>query len=399
LAQLVDKSMVAVQQTPLGPRYQLLETIRAYARLRLQASPDAASAPAAHLAWIANLCVDAQTRLLGHDDVDWFERFDLELDNIRTAFEWAIAARPWVAQQLATELWVYWWTRGMLVEGRDLAERALAADASTSAALRARVHAALAYIGYCQGDQRLLEEHAETAIALAAQAGDDRLAAWPMGWALVDLAELAHWNADLSLAQSRGQEALAIGERWGEDFVAARACSSLAYTAQDQNRPLDALSFAERGVFLARGLGSKIGISRTLYTVARLYWLQGESDAARLAYEESLAFSQEAGDKLGIRGAYEGLGILAYESGDEAAARSSFEYVLEVTEAMGQPAQFRARELLTLGSTALRHGDVGPGRAWLDEARRLAHRAGDTETLQAINDFDRGAHTEPVAGR
>jgi predicted ATPase/DNA-binding SARP family transcriptional activator len=84
LTTLVDKSLVVWD--PNAARYRLLETIRAFARARLEESGELDVAGSRHLAWCATFADSLQT---GGSRSDSYELFERELDNFRTALRWA----------------------------------------------------------------------------------------------------------------------------------------------------------------------------------------------------------------------------------------------------------------------------------------------------------------------
>jgi hypothetical protein len=90
LTALVDRSMVAAEPLPGGTRYSLLETLRAYGRERL-ADPEALADR--HARWFTALAEEAARGVQGPDERAWVERTMPDLDNLRAAFEFAMAHR------------------------------------------------------------------------------------------------------------------------------------------------------------------------------------------------------------------------------------------------------------------------------------------------------------------
>jgi predicted ATPase len=90
LTALIDKSMVFTESLPGGTRYRLLETLRAYGRERL---PDDDDLAGRHTTYFVRLAEDAARGVQGRDERMWVERTMPDQDNLRAAFEWAMAAR------------------------------------------------------------------------------------------------------------------------------------------------------------------------------------------------------------------------------------------------------------------------------------------------------------------
>jgi predicted ATPase/class 3 adenylate cyclase len=88
---LVRKSLVIAEDRPgHGTRYQLLETLRQYARERLDEHGDTDLWRRRHAEYYAALGTQVRIGLLGPDEFAWRDRRDIEIDNIRAATSWAI---------------------------------------------------------------------------------------------------------------------------------------------------------------------------------------------------------------------------------------------------------------------------------------------------------------------
>ncbi len=91
LASLVAKSMVVSDRAADGStRYSMLETLRAYARERLDDTDDADHWRRNHAEYFAGFAEEAGVGLEGPDEHVWRARVRAELDNVRAAIEWAL---------------------------------------------------------------------------------------------------------------------------------------------------------------------------------------------------------------------------------------------------------------------------------------------------------------------
>jgi hypothetical protein len=91
LTQLVDKSLVILDYSPLQPRYHLLDTIRQYALEKLRETGDEAEQRNQHLAYFTSLAKQASPHLRSKGMIGWLDRLEPDLDNLRTALEWSMA--------------------------------------------------------------------------------------------------------------------------------------------------------------------------------------------------------------------------------------------------------------------------------------------------------------------
>jgi len=91
LVGLATKSMVGAGRGVDGQtRYAMLETLRAYAREHLDAGGDADRCRRRHAAYQARFAERAGPGLRGPDELQWRQRLDAEVDNVRAAVTWAI---------------------------------------------------------------------------------------------------------------------------------------------------------------------------------------------------------------------------------------------------------------------------------------------------------------------
>jgi predicted ATPase/class 3 adenylate cyclase len=118
LGRLVDRSLVTVTHAETT-RYGMLETIRQYATDRLVASGEAADLRARHLARFRRLALDAATGIGGPDMLAWMGRVEADLDNLRSALDWAYEADVPTALEMYVALGVYWRSRSLGSEGVD----------------------------------------------------------------------------------------------------------------------------------------------------------------------------------------------------------------------------------------------------------------------------------------
>ena len=108
LPQLVNKSLVMVDDSGSGRRFRLLETIRQYARDRLFEADEAIAARDQHLAYFLHFAEQAEIAMLGRDNVNWLQLLDANDDNLRAALTWGLEHHPEEALSLANHLRDYW---------------------------------------------------------------------------------------------------------------------------------------------------------------------------------------------------------------------------------------------------------------------------------------------------
>src|ERR1022692_816122 len=135
IGRLTDKSFLTHRRGPEGSRWQMLETIRAYAVDQLASSDDEATVHDAHLEWAASVAVDLERRV--ETAQQWRSAFDTVADDLRGA----VARAPDdgmrdVSCRLARTLGHLAYARRFMVEAREhyRAAAARAADPAQAAA-------------------------------------------------------------------------------------------------------------------------------------------------------------------------------------------------------------------------------------------------------------------------
>ena len=90
LLNLVDKSLVQVDQHRSRSRFRLLETLRAYAANRLLEAGAESGVRNRHLRWCERLARDGYPGLSGPEHQEWLQRLEAEVDNFRAALRWSL---------------------------------------------------------------------------------------------------------------------------------------------------------------------------------------------------------------------------------------------------------------------------------------------------------------------
>ncbi|MDQ6710307.1 MAG: adenylate/guanylate cyclase domain-containing protein, partial [Candidatus Dormibacteraeota bacterium] len=188
LSALVAKSLVAVEEQPGGFRYRQLETIREYAAERARTAGEEVEVQGRHRSRFLALALEAEDNIHGPEQLAWFDRIDVEMANLRAAFEGCLAAQEVEsALRIAAALGLYWRARGRFSEGRDWLERGLASKAAAPATLRAKALAWASYLAIYQGAYAQAQISGEESLNLYTAAGD----AWGTGFALQTLGAVA----------------------------------------------------------------------------------------------------------------------------------------------------------------------------------------------------------------
>jgi predicted ATPase/DNA-binding SARP family transcriptional activator len=105
LSELVDKSLIMWDAD--GGRYRLLETVRAFARSRLDDAGDTQIAIHRQLLWSVDFVRSLGNYWTSRSDVEGFDLIEREFDNLRPVLEYAVTRRIPDALRLAAPLGAY----------------------------------------------------------------------------------------------------------------------------------------------------------------------------------------------------------------------------------------------------------------------------------------------------
>lgn len=137
LDDLVDRSLVVTVPEPIGPaRHALLQTIRSFARSRLDV-PSAAALAVAHARWHADLADAAAAELTGADQVRWLNLLHTDHADLRVALTWSLAeGHDDLALRIVAGIWWFWLQFGHAHEGAGWLTRVLARIGGTDRVAR-----------------------------------------------------------------------------------------------------------------------------------------------------------------------------------------------------------------------------------------------------------------------
>jgi predicted ATPase len=349
LTALVDKSLVLSEEHHGEARFRMLESIRLYARDRLQDSGEETRWRGRHLDYFLGWSQEVMGDRGLQEGLTWLERLDRELDNLRSALDWAGQDRDSTAQglQLASVLQRLWHARGYLTEGRLRIRTLLEADAPIPDPVRAGALREAGWLACGQGDYAAAESFAQQSLTLCRQLGEmDQVAL-----SLDLLGAAAEQQGHFGTARSAFQEALAISERshnergitgslknlgaialkhgdlqtaqalflaalerWRQQrdtYEVAVTQLYLGHVARFRGQYLAARRCYEEGLGNARRIGDRTTEGWSLCDLARVATALGDFPSADRLFADGIAIWRESGSKEGMVRALEGVAQLA----------------------------------------------------------------------------------------
>jgi predicted ATPase/DNA-binding XRE family transcriptional regulator len=354
LARLVDKSLIRLGE---AGRYELHELLRQYANDKLVESGEAEAVAHHHLAFFLKLAQQAETYLYGPHQETWFDRLELERDNLAAALARSLRqGEEEMGLCLVAALVWYWELRAHHYEGYSWCRRLLEITSNAPYSERAKV---LAHIGwyarYFEGEEQAMA-YVEEALALAREADNKGGIAWALG-AVDEPRQVA----------CRLEEALALFRAIGDEFGVSHMLRRRAWKAICQADYARAGLLLDEALALARKAGDKNATAWTLFLLGNLVWFSHHDTVRATAlYQESLSLSQAIRDRGHLAYVQTMCGHVARVQGDCEIARARYMESLALVRDWG------ARDILFAECCA---GLAGLAAAW-GEPERAARLLG-----------------------
>lgn len=357
LLTLADKSLLL--RTADG-RYSLHELVRQYAEERLLADPAKAECVRdRHCAYYLGLLERHEAALKGHAQQAALDALSAEIDNLRAAWDRAIARRDAAALRRGVRgLSLLCDLRGWYDEGAEHfaagldALDALGASPAAPRDLRlARAQLITHYEWHAEGQHPMPYEQLHETLRELRQLDDPHALADLLLYFGIILQYEGRYDESHQLLTEGRERMQQLGDSWG----VACALTYEGTLALVQGRPNDARALLEQSCTLSRAAGNLYGLARTLSYAAHASHLSGDVAAARLLLHEGIRLCGSIGDLFGIAGAYEMLGRIAFDQADYPAAQGFFLRSLDAFREIGSPGDV---PLMHLGAVALRLGDL-----------------------------------------
>jgi len=333
-SQLVDKSLVLVEERDSSTRYHMLETIRQYAHEKLLASGENENVRNRHLEYFLKLAEDAEPKLHSAEALTWLNHLEIEHDNLRVALEWSGSDKSAeMGLRLGGALIYFWRTRGYFSEGyQRLVDTLKIPGGSNRTIARAKAQTAAGglanLLGYFAEMRPLFEE----SVQILRESGEEgkRL----LGTALAQYTNTFVWRDPIH-AQTLAEEGIRVSRETNDLFGLAGSLNTMGHVSVFRSDFTAARSFYEEGAEKYRALGDKRGYASELSTLGLASYFEGNLEKASEYYERALTISREIDSKYVVAGATRGLGAVAWQRGDHEKANALYKESLAATREVG----------------------------------------------------------------
>ena len=321
---LIDKSLL--QHLPASGRYNVQELLRQFAAEKLAALPETATTThEQHASYYLHYIYDRRNDLSGGRQSEALGEIELEINTVRTAWQWAVADRDAEALALGLDpLYYFYLLRGRQREGADVFAQAVQALRTRSdeqglilAKALARQGACSRFIGRLEEAKELLEE----SLQLIRKVGDKQETAF----ALYHLGAADPADPE---AQSHWEESLELAEEIGDQTLVAEALNWLAFASYRRGDFITAVNLLEQSLKVRRVLEDHRGLAVSLTNLGASRAHLGEYDEAQVILEEGLQTYRQIGDIHGMATACNNLGYVALSTADYDTAQDWAEQAL-----------------------------------------------------------------------
>jgi predicted ATPase len=331
LTRLAASSLVETVKVAAARRFRLLESVRLYSAVRLEAEDEAEEVRRAHRDWFLALAERAAPELRGPDQEAWLRRVGVEHDNLVAALSWSWQHdEPDELLTLTLALGWYWWVRGYYGEGRRWFDCALQ-QCPAGSERRAEALRMSGILASFEGDHRAAVELFDEALALNRSLGDR------LGEAKVvnALGMIAWERADLAAASELWSAGLAGFRGLGDARGTAIVLNNLGLVAREQGRFLEARGRFEESLRIYRSLGDQQGCASDLANLGQVCFEVDEYEDAERLYDDSLEIRRRIDHRHGISTTLALQGRLQSRLGNHEAAMRLFTESEAVARAIG----------------------------------------------------------------
>jgi predicted ATPase/DNA-binding CsgD family transcriptional regulator len=292
LAGLVDKSLVRLTSTG---RYDLHELLRQYAADKLAEAGATDNTAHRHLDYFVKLTERGEAFLFGGEQIPWFDKLEIEFNNLRAALAWSLRDEEHEAGlRLISALCWFFTERDHPNEGFEWLERLLALNPNVPPSLRAKaLYSAAALTGYMQ-EEKPTRLYGEQALALSRQLNDP----WHIAWSL------SHLGFNIASDRERGitmlEESIVLFRELDDPFGLSHALVRRSIFAFVQKDYAYAHELLPQALAIASKAGDKIIMGWVYNMLGTITWHQDNLRQAKLYYQNGLSIFREAHFDAGI---------------------------------------------------------------------------------------------------
>lgn len=361
---LLDKSLIQSSEVNGAVRFFMLESIKQYAK---EVSGTNKELSFKHLNYFKKLADYEQMGLNGTSQTEWVKLIETELDNIRSAIQWATVNEPEEAFSFVNDMTEFWNIKGYFKEALQTLLRVLEIKAPVNRILRAKVlynagNMSLGLgncidslkfgnesllilreandklnLGIClnmlgvtyrfnAANEKVTNEYYNEALSIFRELGNQK----QIGLTLYNLSFEVHRKGDLELALEYKKEALKICKDMNDTHQTTLTLASLGVFEFRRNNFETAKLYSEESLANAYQMGDKYLITINLVNLGCIYSGLKDYKKALELLQESLTILRECGYRASILVALMYLGEVSRKSGDDEKAIGYYKESIQI---------------------------------------------------------------------
>ena len=322
LSALVDKSLLRYTSAHAG-WYDFHELIRQYVELKAQGNPEEhAQLHDRHAHYFAHWLHQWESRLQGPQQLEILAQVNLEIDNVRSAWNWMVTHRQTSnIQKSLASMFVLYDIRNWLHEGSTHFEQAVTAlqiqelvnsDQDMNMLLLGELMVCQGHFCWHLGKMQKARELIEYGLQLLTPHRHRPMLAEAVLYASI----LEHSQGNFSAARKYAEECVSLNREQARVFGIGYSLSNLGMVCLTQGEHETALAYLQESVEVMRSIHHPRGIAVNLVRLAAAAMRLHRLAEAQGYLEESLEITRRLHDRWGIGNAFNYLGWLAQEQGD-----------------------------------------------------------------------------------
>ena len=313
LQALHENSLVVTTELNESKRFRFLEPVRQLVQMQL-AADERQECERRHAEFFLNLAETAAPELLMANQIQWLDRLQIEVDNLRAAIRWSAAQKEAErGLRLIAALWRFTEIRGYYREGRARAEDVLRIEgADRFPALVSKVLSGAGMLAYRQADFDAADTMFARSLAMEKELGNSA----GIANALNDLGNVSNMKGDFTRARDLYMESLDIERKNGNQRAVAVAQFNLGNVAVGVGQYDEAERWLTDSLRDFRENGNHRESAFPLNTLGQLATATGQLDLAEEYAQESLEIRKKVKDTKGIADTLRTAGWASVERGD-----------------------------------------------------------------------------------
>lgn len=374
LSQLVEKSLVLVEEQKGSVRYRMLETVRQYGIKKLTEEGELFQAQRRHVYYFIQLAELADDGLRNSNQLDSIKALENEHDNLRRALRWAIEnSDAESACRLVAALGWFWFMRGYWKESWIWLEQILGFGADTGPLLRAKAIYKAGALQLIRGKLTGMIDLVEDALNTCRNYDESEGTAWCLNL----LGQADSWGyKDEDRGAARLSESIDLFSMLEDEWGVAWSLRYLGQINDNRGNYEQGISQQKESLRLFEEVGDQWNCAHSLYLLGSSYFQHGDLDQAKRAFEQSLEKCKIVEDKVMEAHAIRGLARLAIQRDDLVQAEHLSRKALEDLQKFGDE-NCSAGALRDLGEIARQQGNFDQSAAYLCESLQIFNKLGN----------------------